>query len=75
MIDKCTSILEELNQSKTQVKYAQGDMLRDLVKHIRTSHKELTEAREQLQLQWRQALARVVQASQLKVHQKNANKV
>ena len=75
VIDKCGSVLEELNSSKTQVKYAQGDLLRDMVRHIRTNQKELTEAREQLQLQWRQALARVVQASQLKVHQKNANKV
>lgn len=75
MIDRCNSVLEELSPTKVQVKYVQGDLLRDLVKNIRTSQKEFTEARERLQQQWKQALARVVQASQLKVHQKNANKV
>jgi len=52
-----------------------GDMLRDIVKYIRSSQRELTETREQFQLQWRQAQARLVQASQLKAHHKRANKV
>lgn len=50
-------------------------MLGDLVKNIRLGQRELTEAREYLQIQWRQAQARVVQASQLRGHQKKANKV
>jgi len=74
-IEKCGSMLEELSAGKGQVKVVQGDMLRELVKFTRSSNKQLCEVREDFQLLWRKAQARVVQASQLKVHQKNANKV
>ncbi|KAF6036778.1 PURA [Bugula neritina] len=74
-IEKCGSMLEELSAGKGQVKVVQGDMLRELVKFTRSSNKQLCEVREDFQLLWRKAQARVVQASQLKVHQKNANKI
>ena len=75
VIDQCGSVLEELNVSRGPVKYAQGDLLKETVKSIRLGQRELTDAREQLQLQWRQAQARIVQAQQLRGHQKKANKV
>ena len=76
VIDKCNETIEELQSpNRHGVKVAQGEMLRDIVTKIKGHSKQLVESREKLQILWRQAQARLVQASQLKDHQRNTKKV